>query len=229
MRKKLFLGIICSAIFVPIIASAATDGTYNITVDNVGFAGGEPVGDGAYQLVDTIGEPIVGVGSSANYASQAGFWYMVNNTLSLVLDSDTKDLGAVVPGISNTGATTVTVTTDAPGGYDLLISQNNNMTHTEDGSTTIDSYGGTIGVPTAWSGVGLGFTVASGTDVEAKWGTNPDYNYAAIPATDTIFHEKTGYTSGDDDTEIEYQIDVSPGQKSGTYTNTVTYTAISKL
>lgn len=228
MYKKIFLSVIGIAIFLPLIVFAQMeDGTYKITVDNVGFAGGVPIGDGAYQLTDTIGEPIVGVGASTNFQSQAGLWYEVNNSLSLVLDSNTEDLGTVVAGTPNIGSTTATVTTDAWGGYDLLVSQDHDMMHT-DGSTTIAPYTGTIGTPTVWSGTGLGFTVMSGTDVEAKWGTSPK-NYANISNSDTIFHEKTGYTSGDDVTVVGYQIDVPSTQKSGTYTNTLTYTAISKL
>jgi hypothetical protein len=228
--RKYFLGLCGSILFLPLsVWAAATDGTYNITVDNVGFSGGEPIDDGAYRLMDTIGEPIVGVGTGSSYQSQDGFWYMVNSTISLVLDSNTEDLGTVTAGTPNTGNTVATVTTDAPGGYDLLISQDHDMTHTVDGTTTINAYAGTIASPTAWSGTGLGFTVTDGADVEAKWGTNPNYNYAAIPGTDTIFHEKTGFTSGGDDTTIGYQVDVPGSQKSGTYTNTVTYTAISKL
>jgi hypothetical protein len=226
---KLVFFAVSVVIFVPLFVLAATDGTYNITVDNIGFSGGEPIGDGAYQLMDTIGEPIVGVGTGTSYQSQAGFWYMVNNTLSLVLDSNTEDLGTVVAGTPNTGNTTVTVTTDAPGGYDLLISQDNDMTHTGDGTTTITGFSGTIGSPAVWSGTGLGFTVLSGAGVDVKWGTSPNNNYASIPGTDTIFHEKSGYTSGGDDTVVEYKVDVAGSQKSGTYTNTVTYTAISKI
>lgn len=227
MTKKVFVSFVIGVFFLPLLVFAATDGTYNITVDNVGFSGGEQIGDGAYLLMDTIGEPIVGVGTGTSYSTQAGFWYMVNNTLSLVVDSNTEDLGTVVASTPNTGSTTATVTTDAWGGYDLLISQDHDMMHAD--SDTISAYAGTIASPTAWSGTGLGFTVASGTGVDAKWGTSPNYNYAGIPGSDTIFHEKAGYTSGGDDTVVEYKIDVPPTQKSGTYTNTVTYTAISKL
>jgi hypothetical protein len=214
---------------VPFFVFAATDGTYNITVDNVGFAGGEPSDDGTYALTDTIGEPVVGLGSSEDYQTQAGFWYMVNNTLSLVLNSNTEDLGTVVAGTPNSGSTTATVTTDAWGGYDLLISQNHDLTHVADGTTTIPAYAGTIAVPTTWTGTGLGVTIMSGSNVAAKWTTGLDHNYAGIPNTDTVLHEKTGYTSGGDATEVGYQVDVESTQKAGTYANVITYTAISKL
>jgi hypothetical protein len=232
MNKKIITILSLCIVLLPAIAFAATDGVYNITVDNIGFAGGELSGDGTYGLMDTIGEPVVGVGSSEDYETQAGFWYMVNNTLSLVLDSNTEDLGTVVAGTPNAGSTVATVTTDAWGGYDLLISQNHDMQHTVDAGTTIPSFTGTIATPASWTNgvdVGLGFTVSDGTDIEVKWGTTPNFNYAGIPGTDTVFHEKTGYTSGGDDTTVAYKIDVDSTQRSGTYENTVTFTAISKL
>jgi hypothetical protein len=216
-------------LFCPLLVFAATDGIYNITVDNIGFAGGEFSTDGIYDLSDTIGEPLVGVGTSEDYKKQDGFWYMVNNVISLNLDSNTKDFGVVVAGTPNTTTTVATVVTDAWGGYDLLISKNHEMTHIAHGGVTIPDYIGTIAVPTAWSGVGLGFTVTNGTGVNAKWGAVPNNNYAGVPNSETIFHEKSGYTSGDDETTVEYKVDVTGAQYSGEYTNIITYTAISKL
>jgi len=229
MKKKIVYSIVGGFLCIPLFVLAATDGTYNITVDNVGFTGGESGSDGVYQLTDTVGEPLVGLGTSEDYKTQDGLWYAVNNTLALELDSSTKDFGTVTPGVPNTATTIVTVTTDAGGGYDLLVSENQQMTHASDGTTTIADYVGTIAVPTVWSGVGLGFTVTGGSGVDTKWGTTPNNYYAGVPATNTIFHDKLGYTSGGDDTNIEYKVDVPSTQKSGTYTNTITYTAISKL
>ncbi len=226
--KKITI-IIIGLLILPVIALAATDGVYNITVDNIGFSGGESITDSVYDLFDTIGEPLVGIANSEDYKTQDGFWYIANNTISLGLDSNTKDLGTVVAGTPNTAMTSVTVITDAPGGYDLLISKDHELTHSIDGSTTIPDYTGSIATPTTWSGIGLGFTITSGTDVDVKWGTTPNNNYAGIPNLDTVFHEKSGYTSGDDITVIEYKIDVSGTQRSGEYTNNITYAAISKL
>jgi hypothetical protein len=102
------------------------------------------------------------------------------------------------------------------------------MTHT-DAVTTIPFYSGTISSPTPWSGVGLGFTITSGTNVEAKWGADPNYNYAGFPGSDAKIHEKTGYKSGEDDTVIGYKVDAASSQKSGIYSNMITYTAMTKL
>lgn len=226
--KKKIVGTIMIIIF-PVAVFAATDGVYNITVDNIGFAGGEPSTDNMYDLFDTVGAPLVGPANSEDYKTQDGFWYMINNTIAIVLDSNIKDLGTVTAGTPNTATTTATVITDSAGGYDLLIKEDHELTHTVHSAITIPDYIGTIATPTAWSGVGLGFTVSGGTGVATKWGTSPNNNYAGIPTVDTIFHEKSGYTSGGDNTSIEYKIDVAGTQRSGVYTNIITYTAISKL
>ena len=223
--------IIVIGLIFPMISFAATDGTYNITVDNIGFAGGEVSGDGTYQMTDTIGEPVVGLGTSEDYQTQSGFWYELNNTLSLTLDSNTKDLGLLIPGSPNTGTSKATVTTDAWGGYNLLIHQNHDLLHTVDATTTIGGFAtGDIATPALWgTGKGLGISVISGSGVDAKWGTSPGFKYASVPNVATVIHEKAGYTSGGDDTIVEYKIDVDSTQKSGAYNNLVTYTAISNL
>jgi hypothetical protein len=200
---------------------------YLINSDVVG-TGGDIGTSERYKLTDTLGQPVIGIGQGGSYAVQQGFWYTVNYSLSLSIGSTVVDLGSFAPGNPTTGQSTLGVTTDSWGGYDLFVRQNHDMTHT-DSVTTIPAYAGTISSPTSWSGVGLGFTITSGTDVEAKWGSNPNYNYAGFPGSDTKIHEKSGYTSWEDDTVIGYKVDAASSQKSGTYSNIITYTAMTKL
>jgi hypothetical protein len=206
---------------------AMSSSNYQINADVIGASGA--LGSSAnYQLNDTLGEPVIGIGSSANYELQQGFQYMINTGISLTVDSNTKDLGSVAPGSSVQGQSVVEVTTDSWGGYDLLISENHSLLHT-DAVTTINDYSCAISSPCAWSGYGFGFTVYSGTDVEAKWGSDPNFNYAAIPLADTIFHSKGGYFSGADGTVVQYNVAPISSQKSGTYSNIILYTALAKL
>lgn len=200
---------------------------YKINADVFGVAGGEG-SSGNYKLTDTVGEPVIGIGQSDNYALQAGFWYMVNYMISLSVDSNTVNLGTITPGTPITGQSIITVATDSWGGYDLLASQNHQMLHT-DTITTIPNYACDIASPCLWSGNGLGFSVKSGTGVESKWGTDPNLKYAYFPLADTIFHEKIGYTSGGDATTVEYKLDTPATQRSGNYSNVITYTAMTKL
>jgi hypothetical protein len=187
-------------LILPFEVNGASSETYKIDADVIGV-GGEVGSSESYKLTDTIGEPVIGVGVSENYRDKAGFWEMVTFGLSLTVDSNTVNLGTITPGTPVEGNSTITVTTDSWGGYDLKVNENNNLTHT-DTVTTIPDYSCDIASPCSWTGVGLGFTIASGTGVNVKWGSSPNYNFAYFPETSTIFHEKTGYSSGGDETVV---------------------------
>ena len=142
----------------------------------------------------------------------------------------TQTIPAITPGSSSISSTDVTVRTDGPG-YNLAISQDHNLRHT-DLVTTIPAIGGTIGTPAAWvEGVtfGLGFGVTAANGLEAKWGTNPTYAYAAVPSLATAFHARTGYTGGAAEvTSLQWRLDTAAAQKSGSYSNQVTISATVK-
>ena len=228
MIIKNIILIISFIILTPSVAFAAMSSTnYKINADVIG-TGGDDGSSANYGLTDTLGQPVIGIGSSTNYKAKQGFWYMIATAISLVVDSNTVNLGTLTPGTPVTGDSTLTVTTDAWGGYELYVSQNGQLTHT-DTVTTIPDYSCAIASPCSWSGVGLGFSISSGTNVDAKWGTSPNLNYAAFPLTQTKFHETIDYKSGGDNTVIEYKVDAPTSQKSGQYSNIITYTAAEKL
>lgn len=226
--KFIFSGsIIFGIFFTPVFLLAATSENYKIDADVIS-EGGDLGSSESYKLTDTIGEPIIGLGTSETYKTYAGFWNSLITSITLIVDSNNVDLGALTPGTPITGQSSITVNTDAWGGYDLMAEQDKQMTHT-DTSTTIPNYSCGIETPCVWSGVGLGFTVKSGTDVEAKWGSDPNYKYAYFPPSPTLIHRKAGFKSGEDATVVEYKVDTATTQKSGIYSNTITYTAMSRL
>ncbi len=203
---------------------------YKINADSMN-AGGETSSSASYKMNDTIGEIATGVGASATYKVKAGFQYMVNTYLTLTVDNNTKDLGSLLPGSPITGETTVDVTTDAWNGYVLDVSKDHKMLHS-DTVTTIDDHNGTIAVPLLWSAPnnqGFGFTIISGTGVDPKWGSNPDWKYAAFPDVAVTAHEKPDYKSATDETVVGYKVDVPSDQKSGAYSATITYTAVGSI
>jgi hypothetical protein len=222
-----FLGLGFLALRVGLVYGAMNSETYKIDADVIG-TGGATGNSGNYKITDTLGQSVIGLGAGTAYKDQAGFWYMVNYYLTLNIDSETVNLGTITPGTPVTGESTLGVLTDAWGGYDLYVSQNNPMTHT-DTITTIPNYSCDIDNPCLWSGTGLGFTLTSGSQIEAKWGTTPDFKYAYFPLVDTIFHTKEDYQNTEDETAVEYKVDVPSTQKSGLYSNIITYTAVSKL
>jgi hypothetical protein len=215
-------------ILFPYVAGADMQGNqYKIGADVIGIGGDTGTSD-SYRITDTIGEPVIGTGTSETYKTKAGFRYMAGTSLALTIDSNTVNLGMITPGSPVTGQSVLNVTTDAWAGYDLLANENHKMTHT-DTITTIDDYSCDITNPCLWSGTGLGFTILSGTSIESKWGSNPNYKYAYFPASATVFHTKTGYKSGADTTTVVYKADTPSTQRSGSYSNIVTFTAMEKL
>jgi len=139
-------------------------------------------------------------------------------------------LPKITAGASQTVGADAVVITDA-GGYDLSIEQTRNLTRVG-GSETIPAITSSISNPASWSEgttVGLGFTVTSGTQVDPKWGTSPDYEYAAIPGSATTFHSRVGLTGGIKEvTGLEFRLGVSGDQASGMYKNRVGFTATLK-
>jgi hypothetical protein len=204
---------------------------YRINADSLNSEG---VGSTSpsYKLDDTMGELATGEGSSATYKAKAGFWYMVNTYLTLAVDGNSEDLGTLISGTPVTGQTIVSVTTDSWNGYQMEVSEDHKMRHIADGTTTIDDHNGTIATPLLWSNPnhqGFGFTITSGTNVESKWGSSPNFKYAAFPGSATAAHVKEDYKSTTDNTTFGYKADAPSSQKSGAYSCTVTYTAVGSI
>lgn len=134
-------------------------------------------------------------------------------------------LGTIMPGTSNTVLADVVTRTDA-GGYSLAINQDHDL---QNGSYTIPSISGTIGVPAAWSegatkGLGFTLTATNATAIPAPWSSGA--NYAAFPGTATTFYTRTGLQSTPDYLTMRLRADVATTQTSLTtpYSNTVTVT-----
>jgi hypothetical protein len=138
-------------------------------------------------------------------------------------------LANVTPGTSSTYDVDAIVQTDA-GGYDLYLQAPSLLTHT-DATTTIPMMSATVASPASWTEgttKGLGFSVVSGTQVEAKWGTGP-YNFAGVPLVASAYHARTGLNGGvPEKTTLRFRADTDPSQKSGTYSTTIVYTATLK-
>jgi hypothetical protein len=133
----------------------------------------------------------------------------------------------VSPGTSQTYSADAVVRTDA-GGYDLYIQAPTLLKHT-DNVTTIPMIAATVASPALWTEgttKGLGFSLTAGTSLEGKWGTNPNYDYAGIPNTATLYHSRTGLNGGIPElTTLQFRADTTTSQKAGTYSTTVIYTA----
>ncbi len=225
--KRIIFAITIALLIYPAVVYSRSSENYRINADVIGM-GGDLSSSYHYKLTDTIGEPIVGVGSSESYKSKSGFIQEISNSLSLTADADLVEFGTLNPGSPVIQETTITIITDAWAGYRIHARATNPMTHS-DKSTTVPDYSCDISSPCIWTGLGLGFTVKSGTSVEAKWGTDPNFEYASFPLSPTTIHVKPDYKSGEDTTVIQYKVDVSSSQQSGSYSNGVIFTALAIL
>lgn len=138
----------------------------------------------------------------------------------------------VTPGTSTTYSTDCVVRTDASG-YQLSIQEPKLLTNSTGGISTIPAIPYSVLSAGPWvegTTQGFGFTVTAGVDLESSWGTGP-YNYAAVPATATVFHTRettATYPAPDgtpETTTLQFRADTSFGQREGPYSTTVIYSA----
>jgi hypothetical protein len=237
MIKKilLILGLeMCLLVVMPVIVLALpvlTSPDFQIDPDVSNTFGGSPSSTN-YGLVDSGGEAVIGNGTSGSYKLTSGYVAQLQQSLQIVVSPSSLVLPPLTPGTSVNGSIAAVINTDAPG-YDLAVSKNQLLTHS-DTITTIPDVSSSIASPAAWvegTTKGLGFTLTGAPDsITGKWGSNPNYNYAAIPtSTSTNFYTHTGYTGGNSQTiNMQVRLDVSNNQKSGFYTSTATITATIK-
>jgi len=229
LRRCLFVAALVGVVLAAPATDAARSTSTNYQLDpdvvsNFGVRGGSA----NYGLINSGGEAATGTNASSSYKLGTGYIAQLIQSVELTLNpASTLTIPTVIPGTSQNASIQAIVRTDAPA-YDLAVNQNHNLTHT-DTVTTIPGVSGTIASPALWTEgttKGLGFTITGGTQIEAKWGTTPNFKYAAMPNTATTFHSHSGYLGGSSDTTtVQYRLDAVSSQKSGTYTNIATFTA----
>lgn len=172
MRELFFLtssSLIVTCLFISLTnlgyAQVMSSANYQIQNDSVNFGGGFSSSTN-YQLESTAGEIATGNSSSTNYEVRAGFQQMQESYIA-ISGTNNVDLSTAIPGVSggySNGSTTVTVTTDALGGYELTIAAENNPAM-QSGANTIADY-----VP-AGSVPDYAFTVGA---ADAYFGFSPE-------------------------------------------------------
>ena len=133
------------------------------------------------------------------------------------------------PGQSQSTRGQAVVRTDA-GGYHIAIEQDGDL-RTGQGDT-IPAIESSISFPSPWNeGVttGLGFSVLDGVQRDGKWGSEPDFEYAAIPSSSTSFHSRDGLSGGEKEvTSLEFRAGIDSTQAAGIYRNRLGFTATLK-
>lgn len=135
-------------------------------------------------------------------------------------------------GVQTTSSDSVSVSTNNSAGYSLQLAETSSATALTSGSNTIAATGGTYASPAALTANKWGYRV----DGVGNFGAGPtnavsnasigSLTYAAVPATGSPQQLKsTATTATNDITNVWYSVATNTSQPSGTYTNSVTYTA----
>ena len=208
-----------------VFADSFSSSNFKIDASVGGPLGGAP-GSSNYRMVVSGGETIVGNATSSSYKLNQGYVAQLEQALQLTNLNPSVSFGTLTAGSSATVTLNYEVMTDSTN-YDLTISQDQDLTNGPHTIPAISS--GDITTPAAWNEgttKGLGVALTSAPSLPLKWGSNPSYNYAAIPSLPTTIYSRTGASGGvTDSIQLQGRVDVNPEQIAGNYTNTLTMTA----
>lgn len=208
--KQLLVLLITGALLVGLpkpVISAMSSTNYIIYADTVETGGGLSTG-GIYSLEQTSGESPAGFSTSSAYEIRAGYQYMERGYLSLLISSNSLNLGTLSESAVSSAGTTLTVGTDSATGYSLSISgvAGSAVAPVSDGTVTAGSeeYG--------FAASGLESQVTGDVAVAAS---------TLVAATSTPV--------GSSATVMTFKASMGGSTASGAYSQTVTMTASANL
>ena len=220
---------------------------YSVQADSINFAGGQSASV-SYAVQDTAGEVGTGVSTSTNYRVGAGYQQMFQNYISMTPPSATSTLPTVngLLGGASLASSTWTVTTDDAAGYALYIQASTNPAMQGDHGDNVADY-----VPVAGSVPDFNFTILPSQSAFgfSSYGINaaPRYlNNGAACGTGVFNTVNTcwdglattskviaqGFNANQPSgatTTATYQVQIGSArnQTSGSYSATITVTAVS--
>jgi hypothetical protein len=127
----------------------------------------------------------------------------------------------------------ISVSTNNTAGYTLTLADSDATTNLVSGGNNITATSGTTTTPAALGTNKWGFALP-GTPFDTTYtaenqSTSSTSKWAAVPATGSPFQLKsTATTAAGDTTTVWYGVKVDATQATGTYTDSVTYTATTK-
>lgn len=140
-------------------------------------------------------------------------------------------------GVVSSSSDTVTVSTNKNAGYNLTVADADATTTLVSGGDTFTASSGTKATPVTLTAGTWGFAVATGTTGIGTNGFDASYStetnnasstskWAGMPATGSpMMLKTTSSTASGDTTTVWYAAKATTAQPSGTYTDSVTYTA----
>lgn len=136
-------------------------------------------------------------------------------------------------GVVSSASDTVTVNTNNTSGYTLTLADGDTNTNLVSDGNNIAAHDGTHAAPTALGNNTWGYAVAGGAfDASYAAETNAGSSatkWAGVPSSAAPqLLKDTSSTATNDVTTVWYGVKATSSQASGTYTDTVTYTATTK-
>ncbi|MDD5055821.1 MAG: hypothetical protein PHZ00_06170 [Candidatus Peribacteraceae bacterium] len=236
--------LVCAVNLSVVFADTQRTDDYIMPADAIVPAGEERGSSVNFMLVDTIGEPAIGPGESAEYMLDSGYRQLASDPFIGMNCSASVALPSIAVFGASTASGTCIAVTDADAGYSLSWGVFTGSGGTNTGSL-IASAGNTIGpytpaaggVPETWSvpsnAAEWGGRLKSvSTDTDVKWGTEGGgEKWLNIPAlTSGHLVSRSGRTDIAGSTEIlQFRAEIGSGilQTSGTYEAVVTFTLVS--
>ncbi|MBU0661270.1 hypothetical protein KKG22_03770 [Patescibacteria group bacterium] len=217
--SKIFYPLICLICsIIPLqLHAAMTGGDFEIYADVFSTIEEHVVSGGDYDLYGTSGEFGTEMPSGGDYVLRAGFQAMERESLSLTLDKNAIDLGALTSDAISSDTLTCTVTTDAISGYNITISEDTDL-QTGTGLEIDDVIDGEVTAGSEEYGIKTA-------------GTAGQYNAAdtAILSTTKIIAQQVGAVSSQDTGVIFRAAADAAATEAGNYSHTVTFTATINL
>ncbi|MCW2972246.1 MAG: hypothetical protein JWN72_519 [Thermoleophilia bacterium] len=174
------------------------------------------------------------------WTSWANDWIETDSTTSISISVNPNvDFGTPTLGTDGFASSTILVTSDDAGGYQLLAHDSSNTTGlTGTPAGTVPDFQPPASAPAAWpasSPLGIGFTVRNATGGRLpKWGATGPFAesdvtnnlYAALGITDVVLHQRTTYSAATDTIVLTTRLNAPTNTPAGTYTGTVALTAL---
>ncbi len=154
---------------------------------------------------------------------------VISITSSGTVNINTTPTGS---GVQTIASDTVTVNTNDSNGYTLGLNENGGGTNLVSGSNTIAASTGTQATPAAETAQSWGYRVdgvggfgAGPTTSASNAAISGTIKFAGVPSVTANTLKTTATTATNDTTLVWYGIAINTAQPSGTYTNSVLYTA----
>lgn len=201
----------------PVIAYAQSLTSTNYTILSSDFISGILSTSTNYSVNDVIGDAQGTTATSTNYTEYGGLIGQISGTgsLSVTLSASSVSLGQLSTETITSGSMTITVTTDAPAGYSIRMSESTGLTN---GSHTLaDVADGNVSAGAEEYGIRT-----SGTD-----GQYNSTDTSITSSLKTIANSSSPVSARA--TTVSFKAAIETGTASGSYSQTVTFATVANF